>query len=227
MSVSALSASSQDYVKAIWSLNEWSDAPVSPSVLAAKVGVKLSTTSDAVRKLTEQGYIEHAPYGAISLTELGRAHALQMVRRHRLLETFLVEVLEYRWDQVHAEAENLEHSVSDFMIEQIDKQLGFPERDPHGDPIPRADGTIVMPEARLLSELDTETRVCVERISDDDSQLLQYFADHGIRYGTVIQVRPGSPYSGVVEVVVEGSNEVLPLGNAASNAVWVTPAAQS
>jgi DtxR family Mn-dependent transcriptional regulator len=105
MSGLPLSTSSQDYLKVIWKLGEWSDVPVTPSAIAVKTGVKLSTASDAVRKLTEQGLLEHAPYGAVSLTPEGRAHALAMVRRHRLIETFLVQVLGYRWDHVHAEAE--------------------------------------------------------------------------------------------------------------------------
>lgn len=149
MSVSALSASSQNYLKAVWSLGEWSDEPVTASTLAARVGVKLSTASDAIRKLTDQGLLEHARYGAVTLTPEGRALAVAMVRRHRLIETFLVDVLDYDWDQVHDEAETLEHAVSDFLIERIDEKLGHPDRDPHGDPIPRADGTVQKPHAVL------------------------------------------------------------------------------
>ena len=96
------------------------------STLAARVGVRLSTASDAIRKLTDQGLLEHTPYGAVALTADGRAHAVAMVRRHRLIETFLVEALGYRWDQVHDEAEHLEHAVSDFMVERMDERLGHP-----------------------------------------------------------------------------------------------------
>lgn len=101
MSVSELSASSQTYLKAIWNLQEWSDTPVTTSMLAASTGVTVSTVSEAVRRLTEQGMLDHARYGTVTLTPLGREHALSMVRRPRLVETFLVEVLGYRWDQVH------------------------------------------------------------------------------------------------------------------------------
>ena len=136
MSVSDLSTSTQNYLKAVWTLSEWSDQPVTPSLIAERTELKLSSVSDAVRRLTSQGLLTHTPYGAVELTEAGHAYAVAMVRRHRLIETFLVKMLGYGWDQVHDEAEHLEHAVSDFMIERIDELLGRPTRDPHGDPIP-------------------------------------------------------------------------------------------
>jgi DtxR family Mn-dependent transcriptional regulator len=164
VSVSALSTSTQNYLKALWSLQEWSSAPVTSTMVATSVGVRNSTASDAMKKLAEQGLVEHEPYGAIVLTDEGRSHALAMVRRHRLLETFLVSTLGYRWDQVHDEAEHLEHAVSDFLVDRIDETLGHPERDPHGDPIPRADGSIVIPSAATLASLPAGARARVERI---------------------------------------------------------------
>ena len=112
-----LSASFQNYLKALWLLGEWADEPVSPTALAARVGVKPPTVSDAVRKLGRLGLVDYESYGAVALTPAGRVLALEMVRRHRLIETFLVEVLGYRWDQVHDEAESLEHAVSEFLVE--------------------------------------------------------------------------------------------------------------
>lgn len=222
MSVSTLSASNQNYLKAIWSLGEWSDAPVTASSVAARTGVKLSTASDAIRKLTDQGLVVHAPYGAVTLTAEGRTHALGMVRRHRLIESFLVEMLRYRWDQVHDEAETLEHAVSDFMIDRIDDLLGHPDRDPHGDPIPTRDGTVSRPDAMRLTALAAGKQARVERISDDDSALLQFFADHGIGYGTLLEARAAAPYSDTVEVTIGDSGAKLPLGRAATDAVWVS-----
>ncbi|SEE74875.1 metal-dependent transcriptional regulator [Ruania alba] len=223
MSVSQLSASAQNYLKAIWALQEWSDEPTTPSRIAARAGVKLSTVSDAVRKLTDQGLLEHAPYGAITLTAQGRTHALAMVRRHRLIETFLVQVLGYTWDQVHDEAETLEHAVSDFMVERLDAHLGHPTRDPHGDPIPTADGTIDMPDAVMLSGVEPGAQVQVERISDADPALLQFFAEHEVRVGSVLDVRPGAPYSDSMEVGLPDGEASVPLGRSATDAVWVTP----
>lgn len=223
MSVSDLSASSQNYLKAIWSLREWSDEPVTPSVLAARVGVRVSTASDAIRKLTEQGLLEHAPYGSVSLTDAGRSHAVAMVRRHRLIESFLVQTLGYRWDQVHEEAETLEHAVSDFMVERIDEHLGRPDRDPHGDPIPCADGSVTKPDAVLLSDITPGAVVLIERISDDDSALLQFFAENGIGVGTRLTTAAGAPYSGALDVTIAGTGTPLPLGKAATDAIWVNP----
>jgi DtxR family Mn-dependent transcriptional regulator len=198
MSVSRLSTSTQNYLKAIWSLQEWSNDPVTPSSMAAKTGVKLSTASDAVRKLTDQGLVEHNPYGAVTLTEEGRLHAVAMVRRHRLIETFLVEVLDYSWDQVHDEAESLEHAVSDFMVERLDEHLGHPHRDPHGDPIPSADGDVTQLDAMLLSS---------------------------VPLGSVVETRPAAPYSGALEVLVSGDPSPIALGRSATDSIWVTASA--
>ena len=217
-----MSVSTQNYLKVIWTLQEWSDAPVTPSVIAEKVGLKLSTVSDAVRKLTEQGYLDHARYGNVSLTEPGRLLAVAMVRRHRLIESFLVRTLKYRWDEVHDEAEHLEHAVSDLMIERIDELLEYPRRDPHGDPIPTADGTTHRPDAVLLSQISTEATVRVERISDSDAKMLQYFADQGIVVDAELTVSAGEPYSDAVLVQVAGRDAPFRLGTVAANAVWVS-----
>lgn len=224
MSVSELSASSQNYLKAIWSLQEWSQEPVTASTLAARVGLKLSTVSDAIRKLTAQGLLEHAPYGSISLTATGHSYAVAMVRRHRLIETFLVQMLGYRWDQVHAEAETLEHAVSDFMVERIDELLGFPVRDPHGDPIPSADGTVNHPDVVLLTDLEPDHQARVERISDANPDLLQFFDKNGIGVGTSLQIRAREPFVGAVEVVISPAQNSIMLGRQATDSVWVTPA---
>ena len=244
--LSGLSASFQNYLKAMWTLQEWNDEPVSPTALAERVGVKLPTASDAVRKLGRLGLVDYQRYGSVTLTDAGRALALEMVRRHRLLETFLVEVLGYRWDQVHDEAESLEHAVSEFMIDRIDDKLGYPERDPHGDPIPRAGGDPTLRGVVVLTGVETGRRVTVERISDDDPELLQFFAGHGIGVGSELQLRPGAPFSDSVEVIVldngAGSDDAgsadgadsadgagdaggvaLPLGRTATDAIWVTP----
>src|SRR6187455_1499158 len=118
--VGGLTPTTQDYLKAIWSLGEWDPAAVTVTALADRLGVRTSTASDGLRKLAEQGFVKHAPYGAITLTPSGRAHAIAMVRRHRLLETYLVQQLGYTWDEVHDEAERLEHAVTDRLMERID-----------------------------------------------------------------------------------------------------------
>lgn len=222
MSVSRLSMSTQNYLKIIWNLQEWSDAPVTTTVLAERLGLKPSTVSDALRRLTEQGLVAHARYGSVTLTPDGHAHAVAMVRRHRLIETFLVQVLQYTWDEVHDEAETLEHAVSDLMVDRIDAHLGHPTRDPHGDPIPSATGVVHRPDAVQLTAAQPGTLARVERISDADPLLLQYFADQGIVVDAQLQVHEGAPYAGVVVVQVVGRPEPINLGSTATNAVWVS-----
>ena len=222
MSVSQLSDSAQNYLKAVWVLSEWTDDPVTPTLLAERTGLKLSSVSDAVKKLTEQGLLHHAPYGAVELTEEGSAYAVAMVRRHRLIESFLVTVLGYGWDQVHDEAETLEHAVSDFMVDRIDAFLGFPTRDPHGDPIPSRSGTIAVFDATQLTEIQPGSTVMVERIADDDPALLQFFHEHGIVFGTRLEVSEGAPFSGAMNVSLISGAEPLALGRAATDALYVS-----
>lgn len=225
--VSVLSRANQDYIKALFTLGEWDNKPVTAKVLADQVGVRLSSASDAVRRLAALGFVNHTPYGAISLTDSGRKLVLAMVRRHRLLESFLVEVLNYRWDQVHEEAEHLEHAVSDFMIDQIDIYLGFPERDPHGDPIPSKEGRfpagISAKELCRLADLPSGVFATVERIDDADSDLLQYFEQEGILVGVQVKIAPAGPFAEAHNVEVSGKDESVLLGKNALQAVWVNP----
>ncbi|MGO2663731.1 metal-dependent transcriptional regulator [Mycetocola reblochoni] len=222
MSVSALSASTQNYLKAIWGLTEWSSAQVTPTLIAERTGLKLSSVSDAVRKLASQGLVDHAPYGAVELTETGRSYALVMVRRHRLIEAFLVSVLGYSWDQVHDEAEHLEHAVSDFMIDRIDEFLEFPTRDPHGDPIPSADGTVHIPDATQLTTVGAGHRVLVERISDSDPALLQFFQEQGFVVGATLDIGEGAAFSDSLDVRVAEAASSVALGRSATDALYVS-----
>jgi len=222
-SVSELSVSTQNYLKAIWSLQEWSSRPVTAGLVATRVGVKTSTVSGALAKLAEQGLVLHDPYGSIELTASGRSMALSMVRRHRLIETFLVEVLGYRWDQVDDEAEHLEHAVSDFMVERIDEYLGHPTRDPHGDPIPDVTGEITMPAASVLTDAAPGTVATIERISDRDPDLLKFLEDQGLVPGVEITVAPAAPFSDTIAVVTEAGPAPITLGRTASDALFVKP----
>lgn len=221
MSVEHLTPSAQNYLKIIWGIQEWSDEPATPGLIASRAGVAMSSVSDAVRKLAEQGLVSHTPYGAVTLTEEGRRAAVAMVRRHRLLETFLVQVLGYTWDEVHDEAEVLEHAVTDLLIDRIDSFLDYPTRDPHGDPIPSREGHLPAPDAAQLSRVEPHGEVIVERISDDDPSLLQFFADTGIGVGTRLKLSPGAPFSQTIRVCLPES-EPIQLGQVATEAVWVS-----
>ena len=209
----------QDYLKVIWSAQEWSDRPVTTKALAARLAVGTSTVSETVRRLVDAGLVSHEPYGAVGLTELGRAHALQMVRRHRLLETFLVAQLGYAWDEVHDEAEELEHAVSDGFVERIATLLGNPARDPHGDPIPGPDGTIRVPRARTLWD-SAPGRWVVARISDADPDLLRYLASVGLVLDAQVDVTRHD-VAGVVSVTV-GDGTRVDLAEPAASAIWLT-----
>ena len=225
MSVDELSSAAQDYLKLIWSATEWTDQPMTVSRLAELLGVRPATASDGIRRLTAQGLVEHRPYGSIELTDDGRRHAIQMVRRHRLLETFLVDVLGYGWDEVHDEAEVLEHAVSDGFVARIDAHLGHPSRDPHGDPIPSADGEPHLPDATVLAHAVADRPMRVRRISDEDPRLLRELADQGIGLDATLvrAASAGEAAPAGVVVTVDGS-AARPLTPAAASAVWVSAA---
>lgn len=202
-----LSSVAQDYLKIMWTVQEWSGEKISTKLLAEKLGVSASTVSEAVRRLADQGLVDHERYGAISLTDEGRQAAVAMVRRHRLIETFLVRVLGYTWDEVHEDAEVLEHAVSDRFMARIDAHLGHPRRDPHGDPIPGAGGEVEELPGGYLTAV-TEGEVVVEQVNDDDPELLRYLAGHRIVPGARIEVL-GPPAAGILRVRVDGVEVVL------------------
>ncbi|BBZ05016.1 DtxR family transcriptional regulator [Mycolicibacterium chitae] len=221
---SDLTTVAQDYLKVIWTVQEWAPEKISTKLLADRLGVSASTASESIRKLADQGLVHHEKYGAVTLTERGRAAALSMVRRHRLLETFLVNELGYSWDEVHDEAEVLEHAVSDRMLDRMDAKLGYPTRDPHGDPIPAADGKVPTPPARQLSDCDNGDEGTVARISDSDPEMLRYFDTVGINLDARLRVLARRDFAGMISVAVEshaGENTTVDLGSPAAQAIWV------
>lgn len=222
--VRELTTVAQDYLKIIWTTQEWSHEKVSTKLLAERLGVSASTASESIRKLAEQGLVHHEKYGAVTLTDAGRQAALAMVRRHRLLETFLVSELGYGWDEVHDEAEILEHAVSDLMLDRIDAKLGHPTRDPHGDPIPAADGQVPTPPARQLSACEDGDHGTVARISDADPEMLRYFDAVGISLDSRLEVLARRDFAGVISVSVQsadGEHSTVELGSPAAQAIWV------
>ena len=220
------SSVTQDYLKVIWSACEWSEQPVTTKLLASRLGVGASTVSETVRRLADAGLVTHEPYGAVGLTDEGRAHALAMVRRHRLIETFLVEVLGYSWDEVHDEAEVLEHAVSDVFLDRVADQLGHPRRDPHGDPIPGRDGSIEMPDATVLWEAEPGPWA-VARISDADPELLRYLGSVGLLLDVPVTVVERRTVTGVIAVRVGdegGEPRSVDIGEVAARAIWLVRA---
>jgi len=173
----------EDYVKVIYAHTEWQPDPITTGALAARLGLAASSVTEMVKKLVAQRLVVHEPYGAIELTEDGLALALRVVRRHRLVETWLVNDLGYGWDEVHDEAEVLEHAISDRLLDALDALLGHPARDPHGDPIPAADGSMPKPAGVLLSDAPGGV---VVRVSDRDPLLLKYLAAEGVVVDAVV-----------------------------------------
>ncbi|MBF4572416.1 metal-dependent transcriptional regulator [Herbiconiux sp. VKM Ac-1786] len=178
----------ENYLKAIYAHTEWQPVPISPSVLAGRLGVAPSSVTEMVKKLAAGGMLTHVPYGPLTLTAEGRLRAMGVVRRHRLIETWLVREMGFGWDEVHDEAEVLEHAISERLLEAIDERLGHPLQDPHGDPIPTARGTVPSFDALLLADAPAGHEGRVVRISDRDPALLRSLAAEGIGPGTAVRV---------------------------------------
>ncbi len=215
----------EDYLPLIWKAFEWPGGTPTTTDLASRLGVTASTVSATLKKLARDGFIVYEPYGAIELTEPGRRVAVEIVRRHRILETYLHQQLGLPWDEVHAEADRLEHAVSDTVLARMHEVLGHPSSDPHGDPIPDADGTLAADRSRALTDVAPGTAVRVERVSDRSSELLRYLNGLGIGIGTQLRVEEVSTEAGAIAVTLAGVPIQLTLR--AAGAVRVLPAANS
>ena len=178
----------EDYLKTVYQHTEWQDQPITPKVLADALGVAPSSVTEMVKKMATAGLVSHVPYGAVRLTPEGEARALQMVRRHRIIETWLVREHGYNWDEVHDEAEVLEHALSDRLLDAIDAQLGRPRHDPHGDASPAADGTVPREPFVLLANAPDGHEGRVIRVSDRDPALLRAIDDSGLQVGDTVVV---------------------------------------
>jgi DtxR family Mn-dependent transcriptional regulator len=208
----------EDYVKAIYAHTEWQPEKISSTALASRLGLAPSSVTEMVKKLVAQGLVRHRPYGSVDLTEDGTALALRMVRRHRLIETWLVQHFGYGWDEVHDEAERLEHSMSDRLLDAIDERLGHPARDPHGDLIPSRDGTLVRPHALTLAAALAGASGRVVRISDRDPRLLRQLEADGITLDMVLTVVDHSEERAVVDTPA-GRCE---LDSVALGSIWIS-----
>jgi DtxR family transcriptional regulator, Mn-dependent transcriptional regulator len=199
----------ENYAKAVYQLQAGSDEPVGTGAVAARLGVTPASASAMLKRLADDGLVEHAPYRGVRLTADGEQLALEMIRHHRLIELFLAEVLGMPWDRVHEEAEVLEHHISEELEELIAAKLGQPARDPHGDPIPSRELDIEDDRTVALSELDVGTEGVFERVSDRDPEMLRYLDSQGIRPGARIEVTGREPFEGPIRVAVSGSEHAL------------------
>ncbi len=203
-----LTQSVEDYLKAIYRLSP-EGRPASTSEIAHLLELSAPSVSGMVKRLSELGLLEHLPYKGVQLTADGRRAALRMVRRHRLIEAYLVEFLGYSWDTVHQEAERLEHAVSETLVERMAAALGHPSVDPHGDPIPTADGAIEELASTPLAALEVGDTAEIVRVHEGDSERLRYLATLGLRPGVVVTVLDRQPFSGPVTIETHGEVQVV------------------
>jgi DtxR family Mn-dependent transcriptional regulator len=209
LSAQDITTERQDYLKMVFHL-QYTETPVRTTILARALGVEPASVTGVIKRLAELELLDYRPYKGVSLTEQGEKIALEIVRNHRLIELFLVKSLGYSWDEVHEEAERLEHVVSPRFIERIDHKLGHPEIDPHGEPIPTEDGTIKPRGGVPLTEVGAGTTGTVCRVDDEDPELLRYLASLDIRPGRRIEIVKIEPYGGPLSVVIdEGSVQLV------------------
>lgn len=211
--------SEENYLKAIFHLEMMSGTGISTNAIASKLETKASSVTDMVKKLAEKKVLMYKKYQGVSLTKSGKTTAARIVRKHRLWEVFLVEKLNFSWDEVHDVAEQLEHIKSPKLTRELDAFLGFPKTDPHGDPIPDHEGRFDSVEKRLLSSLkENEVGVCVG-VDDSSSNFLQYLDKNGISLGEKIEVLSIESFDGSLSIKVAG--KVLSISNKIATNIYI------
>lgn len=205
----------ENYVKSIFQIASRQDnRPVATGQVAEMLSVSPGTVTSMLKTLSDAGLALYTPYEGVRLTDAGRLLALRVLRRHRLIELFLVKTLALTWDEVHDEAENMEHAVSDLLIDRIDAFLGFPPTDPHGDPIPRADGTVTAPAGVTLAECGERTEFRLVRVVDQNADFLRFLRQQGLGLDTAGTVLTNHPAAGTITIEIAGSHTVLARGDA-------------
>jgi DtxR family Mn-dependent transcriptional regulator len=203
-----LTVAVQDYLKAIYVL-ESSGERVTTSALARRMGVSAPSATAMTKRLDELGLVERLPYRGVALTEEGSRGALEVVRHHRLLERYLVDRLGLSLDEVHAEAEKLEHALSEELEAKIDAELGYPTHDPHGDPIPDRELRLVHGESRSLLDLEPGTHGSITRVPDGDSELLRYLGELGLVPDARVEMLAQAPFGGPVTVRTQAGEHAI------------------
>jgi DtxR family Mn-dependent transcriptional regulator len=196
-----LSAAIQDYLKAIYRLQEGGEK-VTTSALAERLGVASASVTNMIKRLAELKLVRHTPYREAVLTPAGGKIALEIIRHHRLIELYLSEIMGYSWDQVHDEAERLEHVISEEFEEKMDAALGRPKTDPHGDPIPSKDGRVATFDHSRLADLEPGDHAVVRRVDDDDPERLRYLSERGLVLNARVEVLEKEPFDGPLLVRV-------------------------
>jgi DtxR family Mn-dependent transcriptional regulator len=198
----------EDYLKAIWMLQQ-QEQPVATSRIAERLGLTSAAVTAMVKRLDEQGVLRHEPYYGVRLTAAGELAALRIIRRHRVLELFLVEKLGYEWDRVHDEAERLEHAVSDELIERLVRLMGGPERDPHGNAIPTAAGEMDTRRHPALGDLEPGDTRRVLEVEIEEPEQLRYLGSMDLYPGSEVEVVRKQPFDGPISLQVNGTPQVI------------------
>ena len=211
--------SEENYLKAICHLEIISNEEISTNSIAKKLNTKASSVTDMIQKLSDKKVVTYKKYKGVTLTSLGKKIAVDIIRKHRLWEVFLVEKLNFSWDEVHDVAEQLEHIKSPKLINELDAFLGFPKKDPHGDSIPDREGNIDTIEKNLLSTLQkNETGICVG-VNDSSSEFLQFLDKQGISLGQQIKVIEKEPFDDSLSIKI--NNRELSISNKISNNLYI------
>lgn len=218
----AVTAVTEDYLKALWSA-EMRGQGMSVNQLAHKMGVVASTASENVTRLKALGLVDHEPYKKVHLSEKGRTVAVGMIRRHRIIETYLYQALGFDWDELHVEAEILEHAISDRLLDRLDHVLGRPTRDPHGDPIPAPDGTVQLLPLKPLTTLESGERGIISRIADEHPNVLRDLHGLGLNLDTHIVMLGRETDGGAQVQLIECAEPCAPiyLSNLHTTALYV------
>ena len=204
------SPSIEDYLKAVYKLEEQNDCPpVSTGEVAQAMDVSSASASNMIKRLDNLGFLTYEAYEGATLTKPGRTVALEVIRHHRLLELYLKEVMGFSWDEIHQEAEILEHHISERFESRIEEMLGHPSRDPHGHPIPNRDGTINDRPTRSLADLNEGDTAQIDHVRDENGDLLDLLEQRGLLPGASVQVLETRPLDGLLVVAVEGTEQLI------------------
>ncbi len=209
-----LSSTVENYLKELFLLEPHGEQQVATGDLAKALGVTPGSATSMIKTLAQAGLAEHRPHYGVKLTTQGHNLAIRVVRRHRIIESFLVKILGMDWSEVHDEAEQLEHVVSDEVISRMDDLLGHPSHDPHGDPIPTVEGTLPTRALQLLSFCDRGDTVSIARIGNQNAEFLKFAEDHGLLLGTTIDVLQRNTIADSITIISKGKEVVLGLAAA-------------
>ena len=213
------SLTEENYIKSIYSLSQEA-GEVSASDLAKKLRVKLPTINSMIKKLSAKKMVAYAPYRGIKLTEKGRKEALSIIRKHRLAELFLVKVMDLGWEEVHDIAEQLEHVNSERFYNRIDEMLGYPEADPHGEPIPDVNGKVTAKQRILLNQLKEGALAKISAVSNDEKSFLDHLNSKGLQIGDRILIKKKESFDGSITIVLKSKKETM-LTYQVAERIWV------